>query len=249
MKLSILLSVTFFLASSVANKAAGKYQILFFYQLYRLQVDANGLDNSQMAPGCAKNGVACDLKDFFNHVCVIKKEPRRGADGEFENLKPGEKPVIVDFPDFFSKPDWKLIGDGADLGVFTTVIDKSGFQGSVKNENIFKDWKRDATFTNVMDTAQDIGLKAIAKLRADGKEPENDRISKIKSALKAHADARRSGQAGKISEAFEKYMHGKGFTIVYTDPIERPPVPGYRKIDTDRTIGENKDKPGFNKVE
>lgn len=106
---------------------------------------------------------------------------------------------------------------GADLGVFATEIDKSGFKGSVRNNKIFKDWNRDNTFANVMDKAQDIGLKAIAKLRADGKEPENDRISKIKSALKAHADARRFNQAGKISEAFENYMRPKGsvlFTLI-----------------------------------
>ncbi|UKZ59240.1 uncharacterized protein TrAtP1_000558 [Trichoderma atroviride] len=76
--------------------------------------------------------------------------------------------------------------------------------------------------------AQGLGLKAIAKLRADGKEPNNDRISKIKSALKAHADARRFDQAGKISRAFEKYMRGKGFSVVYTDLIERAPPPPYQ---------------------
>jgi hypothetical protein len=53
---------------------------------------------------------------------------------------------------------------GADLGVFATEIDKSGFKGSVRNNKIFKDWNRDNTFANVMDKAQDIGLKAIAKL-------------------------------------------------------------------------------------
>lgn len=44
-------------------------------------------------------------------------------------------------------------------------------------------------------------------------------------------------------------MRGKGFSVVYTDLIEWPPVPGYRKIDTDKTIGENKNKAGFNKVD
>ncbi|KAM0485987.1 hypothetical protein ACHAPX_000685 [Trichoderma viride] len=117
------------------------------------------------------------MEGFFNQVCKIEREPERDASGRFKELDPGEKPVIVNVPDF-SKPDWKLIGDGADLGVFATEIDKSGFKGLVRNNKIFKDWNGVDTFANVMDTAQDIGLKAIAKLRADGKEPGNDRISK-----------------------------------------------------------------------
>ncbi|KAL7902432.1 hypothetical protein HDV63DRAFT_399508 [Trichoderma sp. SZMC 28014] len=248
MKLSILLVTAFFLASSIANKAAGKYQILFFYELYQLEVEANGVGNSQIAPGCAKNGVACDMKDFFNHICVIEKRPEKDANGDFIKPKGGGKPVIVNDPDF-SKPNWNLIGDGADLGIFSTEIDKSDFRGSVTNNKIFKGWSKVSNFANVMDTAQDIGLKAIAKLRADGKEPGNDRINKITSVLKAHADARRFDQAGHICKAFEEYMKGKGFSVVYTDPIERPPVPGYRKIDTDETIADNQNKAGFDKVE
>lgn len=41
-------------------------------------------------------------------------------------------------------------------------------------------------------------------------------------------------------------MVKKGITVAYTDPIERPAVPGYRKIDADQTISNNQDKAGFN---
>jgi hypothetical protein len=45
-------------------------------------------------------------------------------------------------------------------------------------------------------------------------------------------------------------MEKKWLTAVYTDPIEIPPVPGYRKVDTDQTIRDNKAKVGLtDKVE
>lgn len=44
-------------------------------------------------------------------------------------------------------------------------------------------------------------------------------------------------------------MSGGGFSAAYTDPIERPPVPGYRKIDADQTIRDNTGRMGFDKVE
>ncbi|KAE8372198.1 hypothetical protein BDV26DRAFT_298086 [Aspergillus bertholletiae] len=97
--------------------------------------------------------------------------------------------------------------------------------------------------------ADDIGRKAIAKLNADGRKPADDRINKIIAALKTHADTRRYEQAENIVKAFKKKLDGRGFTIVYTDPIERPPVPGYRKIDAERTIEVNKGAKSFQKVE
>ena len=39
------------------------------------------------------------------------------------------------------------------------------------------------------------------------------------------------------------------FSMACTDPIERPPVPGYRKIDADQTIRDNTDRAGFDKLE
>lgn len=43
--LTILLAAT----SAVANKLAGKYQALFFYHVYRLDVEAYGLANCHLA--------------------------------------------------------------------------------------------------------------------------------------------------------------------------------------------------------
>ncbi|KAJ5705768.1 hypothetical protein N7536_001457 [Penicillium majusculum] len=64
--------------------------------------------------------------------------------------------------------------------------------------------------------------------------------------LKTHADARRYDQAEKIATDFKKELATKGYTAAYTDPIERPPVPDYRKIDADQTISDNEDAAGFN---
>lgn len=44
-------------------------------------------------------------------------------------------------------------------------------------------------------------------------------------------------------------MTKKKFSVAYTDLIERPPVPGYWKIDVDKTISDTKGKAGFDKVE
>jgi hypothetical protein len=243
-----LLFITVFLAAGVtANKVAGKYQVLFFYQLYRLEVEAFGLQVSRMAPGCAKNGVVCDMEAFMKEVCETKLGPEFGAD-----KKPIRDPntghvILFDKPDL-DKVDWTRIGEGADLDVFATEFDKSGFMGKLKNAKIFKDWNQDNNFKSVMMEAEDIGTKAIAQLKKDGK-PADDRLDKMMAALKTHADARRYDQAQYILEEFSKYIANKGFTVAYTDPIERPPVPGYRKIDTDRTISDNQGKAGFDKVE
>ncbi|GIJ88327.1 hypothetical protein Asppvi_007247 [Aspergillus pseudoviridinutans] len=246
-----LLFIAVFLAAGVtANQVAGKFQALFFYQLYRLEVDAHGLANSRMAPGCAKAGVVCNLEEFMKEVCKIKTELPRDANGKFIKPPKGQKANLVNVPDF-SKVNWGHIGEGENLNVFSDEIDSSGFKGDFINKNIFKGWgdKKD-TFANVMSEAEDIGVKAIAKLNADGRQPADDRVNKMIAALKTHGDARRYDQALKITKAFEEEMTRKGFTVAYTDPIERPPVPGYRKIDADRTISDNQGNAGFNdKVE
>ncbi|QKX54055.1 uncharacterized protein TRUGW13939_01138 [Talaromyces rugulosus] len=243
-----LLFITIFLAAGVtANKVAGKYQVLFFYQLYRLEVEAFGLEVSRMAPGCAKNGVVCDMEAFMKEICIIDRKPKFGADKKPIMIPNTNRPEIFDYPDL-NKVDWARIGEGADLDVFATEFDKSGFMGKLENAKIFKGWNQESTFKNVMTEAEVIGTKAIAQLKKDGK-PADDRSNKMIAALKTHADARRYDQAQNILEGFSKYMGGKRFTIVYTDPIERPPVPGYRKIDVDRTISDNQGRAGFNKVE
>ncbi|GFF29545.1 hypothetical protein IFM61606_10377 [Aspergillus udagawae] len=241
-----LLFIAVFLAAGVtANQVAGKFQALFFYQLYRLEVDAHGLANSRMAPGCAKAGVVCSMEEFMKEVCKTKIEPERDANGNIIKPPKGQKPNLVNVPDL-SKVDWARVGEGADLDVFSTEFDKSGFKGDFVNKKIFKDWSQKDTFENVMSEAEDIGTKAIAKLNADGRQPAGDRVNKMTTALKTHADARRYDQAQKITKAFENEMQKKGITVAYTDPIERPPVPGYRKIDADQTISNNQDKAGFN---
>lgn len=246
-----LLFIAVFLAAGVtANQVAGKFQALFFYQLYRLEVDAHGLANSRMAPGCAKAGVVCSMEEFMKEVCKVKIEPERDASGNIIRPPKGQKPNLVNVPDL-SRVDWARVGEGADLDVFSTEFDRSGFKGDFVNKKIFKGWgDTQSTFANVMSEAEDIGLKAIAKLNADGRQPADDRVNKMIAALKTHGDARRYDQALKITKAFEEEMTRKGFTVAYTDPIERPPVPGYRKIDADRTVSDNQGNAGFNdKVE
>ncbi|KAF7157660.1 hypothetical protein CNMCM5623_002034 [Aspergillus felis] len=241
-----LLFIAVFLAAGVtANQVAGKFQALFFYQLYRLEVDAHGLANSRMAPGCAKAGVVCNMEEFMKEVCKIKIEPERDANGKIIKPPKGQKPNLVNVPDF-SRVGWGRVGEGENLNVFSDEFDRSGFKGDFINKNIFKDWSQDDNFKNVMSEAEDIGVKAIAKLNADGRQPADDRVNKMIAALKTHGDARRYDQAQKIIKAFEEDMKKKGVTVAYTDPIERPPVPGYRKIDADRTISNNQGKAGFN---
>ncbi|KAF7585363.1 hypothetical protein BBP40_011115 [Aspergillus hancockii] len=216
-----------FLAAGVtANQAAGKFQVLFFYQLCRLEVDVHGLANSRMAPGCAKSGVVCDMEAFIKEVCNSTLKPERDRDGEIIR-EPSGKPNLLKDPDF-DKIGWAHIGEGADPNVFSTEFGKSGFKGLMDNAKIFKRWDQKDNFET---------------------EPADDRFNKITAALKTHTDARRYDQAQKITEKFESEMEKKGFSVTYTDPIERPPVPGYKKIDTDQTISNNKAKAGFDKVE
>ncbi|EEP79267.1 predicted protein [Uncinocarpus reesii 1704] len=243
-----LLFMTVFLAAGVtANKAAAKYQALFFYQLYRLEVDAHGLANSRMAPGCVKAGGVCDLEAFIKEVCTVKKKPKRDASGNIIRL-PNGKPELLMEPDL-AKIVWAHVGEGADLDVFSTEFDKSGFSGNFDNTKIFKGWNQKDTFETVMTEAADIGTKAIAKLKAEGREPADDRVNKMIAALKTHGDARRYDQARMITTAFQNEMNKRRFTAALTAPIERPPVPGYRKIDAVQTISDNAGRAGFQKIE
>ncbi|KAE8140451.1 hypothetical protein BDV38DRAFT_239720 [Aspergillus pseudotamarii] len=242
--LPLLFLVVFLAPGVVANVVAGKWQALFFYQLYRLEVEAHGLASSRMAPGCAKAGVVCDMKAFMKEISIVKKVRELDANG-----KPIQPIKIVDDPDF-GKVNWAQLGEGADLEAFGTEFDKVGFKGRISNVRVFKDWKQKDSFATVMSEAEDIALKAIAKLKADGKEPADDRFNKMTAALKTHGDARRYDQAQKIAKDFEEKMTKLGgFSVAYTDPIERPPVPGYRKIDADQTISDNTGRVGFDKVE
>lgn len=243
-----LLFLTIFLAAGVtANKAAAKYQLLFFYELYRVEVDAFGLKNTRMAPDCVKDGAVCDLKAFVKEVCKVNdKALQYDANGK-PIKQPNGRPIFVTQPDF-SKVDWENIGDGEDLKKFTEEFGKSGFMGDVFNDKIFKGWNKVDNFANVMDEANDIGEKAIDQLKKDGKG-DNDHLKRMTAALEVHYNARRADQAEKINKAFEVYMKKNKFDVKYTGLIERPPVSGYRKIDAGETINANKNKVGFGKVE
>ncbi|KAB8244830.1 hypothetical protein BDV35DRAFT_394518 [Aspergillus flavus] len=171
-----LLFLAVFLAPGVmANVVAGKWQALFFYQLYRIEVEAHGLENSRMAPGCAKAGVVCDMKAFMKEVSIVKKVRALDANGVV--IKPVK---IVDDPDW-DKVNWAQIGEGANLETVAIEFDKDSFE-------------------TVMSEAEDIATKAIAKLKADGREPADDRFNKMTAALKTHGDARRYDQAQKIAK-------------------------------------------------
>ena len=52
--------------------------------------------------------------------------------------------------------------------------------------------------------------------------------------------------AQSITAEFVRFLEGKGFTAVLTDPIEKPPLPTHQEWDTNTTISENQGKDGFN---
>ncbi|KFZ04301.1 hypothetical protein V502_10254 [Pseudogymnoascus sp. VKM F-4520 (FW-2644)] len=227
-----------FAASGMANEAAGKWQLLFFYNLYRYQVDALGLSGSLMAPGCSQKGIVCDLESFVKEVSKVKREPPRGANGMVIPQPKGQKATILSIPDF-NTVDWNGIGDGATFNQakFDSEMDKVGFTGLVINSKIYKGWKEKDTFATAMDKAQSIALAARDKLQTDGKPISNDRFQAVQRALEIHANARRYDQAKKIVELFTTYAEGKGITVVMEDvAISRPPVPPYTKIDVERTV-------------
>ncbi|KAK2590719.1 hypothetical protein QQS21_011590 [Conoideocrella luteorostrata] len=220
-------------AATTANLLAGKYKALFFYQLYRLEVDAHGLSNSRVAPNCAKAGVVCDMEAFMKEIC--------------KPVHPKGAPKGVKVPDF-SKVNWASIGEGADIDIFSAEFDKTGFKGDVYDDKVFKGWGTGlSSFEKVMNEAENIGIDALNKLKSEGRQPADDRDSKIKAALKVHADARRCDLAKAITDAFK--MEFAGWNIEYTGPIERLPVPGYYKIDTHETINSNQGQVGFSNVE
>lgn len=96
-----------------------------------------------------------------------------------------------------------------------------------------------------MGEAEKIITNAISKLKADGREPDKVVTNRMLAALQAHANTRRCDQAQKITKKFTDFMQAKGFSVVLTDPIERPPVPAYKQIDVEKTISDNQGKAGF----
>lgn len=215
---------------------AGKYQALFFYHVYRLDVEAYGLADCHLASLCAKDGTPCNLEQFMRRISKIKPQ------------KPTARGKTPGSPDF-SKVNWARIGEGSDLFVLRDEIDKSGFSGAVYNEKLFQNW--DATkdrFDTVMEEARKIATNAIEKFKADGRKLPDNRIDIIERALETHANARCADLANHTVADFEKFANANRISVRYTDYIEREPVEGYRKIDVDRIIEEKKDKPNFDSL-
>jgi hypothetical protein len=240
--------LVFLAVVATANKLAGKYQALFFYHIYRLDVDAYGLENCHMAPGCRKNNGVCDLEAFMRYISAIKENVVLDSKGDpIKNPETGKFEYVMN-PDF-DEVDWGNIDEGDEkLENFSTEIDKSGFQGSVYNEKIFKDWgSTQNSFNNVMSKAEEITTNAISQIRADGREPDKDRTQRLLTALKTHANARRCDQAQVVTQKFVDFMtnKGKGYTVALTT-INEPPIPQYDRIDVDQTILDNQGKAGFN---
>jgi len=243
--LLLLWIVVFFAADSSAGRIVSKFHSLTNFRIYLESAERFGVANSRMSPNCQSNGAVCNIRSYFEHVTMVKFGPERGLNGEIIIPPNGGSPKIVKFPNF-DKTNWALIGDGSDMDVFSNEIDKSGFSGQVDNKKIFKGWNKPNTYTNVMAETRDILTEIRAKYVADGK-PLSKRWFGIIDSLQILADGRRCDMALRIVAAFETEF--KGWEIVKTDPIKRPYVPSYQKIDTDQTISRNRGKLGFEKVE
>lgn len=231
----VLILILFFAPGALPSLIAGKYQALFYYHLYRLEIDAFGTKDLNMAHLCSKTETPCNLEQFMKHVSTYKndntKKPGRG----------GEPGMVPDY----GKVDWLKVRDGDDLQAFATELGKSGFNGGFNMQYLFKTPVDDRN-ENCFREAEKIALRSIAKLKEDGKDiANNERIKKMQLALQTHADARRCDQAKHINQAFEKYMKGIGLSVSYTEEIVRPPVEGYPQVEMARTIQEHKGKANF----
>ncbi|EEA27405.1 hypothetical protein TMatcc_004307 [Talaromyces marneffei ATCC 18224] len=242
--LSSLFLMAFFAAVATANRLAGMYQALFFYQVYRLDVDANGLENCHMAPSCRLNNDVCDLETFMRKVSLVKPKPL------FFNGEPVIDPATnrqFDFNDpDFDQVNWDLVGEGDDLGIFTTEMQKSDFKGDIKNDVLFKDWGGQNSFDGVMSKAEEITKNAISKLNVDGREPAQGVINRMLAAIQTHATARQIDLMKSLTSELTLFLQLNGFSAVLTDPIEKPPIATYQELDIDGTIRENQGKTGFN---
>lgn len=69
---------------------------------------------------------------------------------------------------------------------------------------LFKGWSKADNFKNVMNKAYIIAINALEKLQADGREPADNRMTKLLASLQTHSDAQRYDQATKIVEKFKR---------------------------------------------
>jgi hypothetical protein len=235
----VFLLTVLFAAGAMANKAAGKWQLLFFYQVYRYQADALGIVNTEMAVDCSViKGVAavCDMKGFVKKVCVSNKIPKR--DSKNKVITPVQ--LFMD-PDFDSV-DWDAIGDGETFNhdKFSSEMDRVNFSGGVKNEIIFKGWGNTlGSFATAMDAAVRVVEKAQAELASKEQPISNARYQALVDALEVHANVRRYDQATQLLKQFGTWAAAKGYTVQLGDEISRSHVPPYRQIDSEAMVREN----------
>jgi len=106
MLLYIFFLAVLFASGGMANLAVGKWQILFYYYIYRYQADALGFTNTEMTVNCGNNGAVCNMKSFIKNVCVSDKIAKRDSKGKVILLV--QLFIYLDFDSI----DWNGIGDG-----------------------------------------------------------------------------------------------------------------------------------------
>ncbi|GAM37457.1 hypothetical protein EIK77_000611 [Talaromyces pinophilus] len=76
------------------------------------------------------------------------------------------------------------------------------------NTKLFRGWSKPDNFKNVMNEVYNIATNAPEKLKADGRELADDRMTKLLASLQTHSDAWCYDQAIKIVEKFKKMLPG-----------------------------------------
>ncbi|KAH7310190.1 hypothetical protein BKA65DRAFT_559208 [Rhexocercosporidium sp. MPI-PUGE-AT-0058] len=184
-----------------------------------------------------KEGNPCDLKSFVKKVCQIDtKVPIRGPDGKV--IQPVQFSISPDF----DSVDWNGIGDGKDFNQdkFAKEMDRVSFHGLMLNSVLFKGWSGGVSFNSAMGEAERIALKAQAQLTKNGQPVSNDRYLALQKALQIHGNARRLDGAIRLLNNFDKWNKQRNYEIHLGDEISRPPVPPYRKLDSEAMITANR---------
>ncbi|KAL5331342.1 hypothetical protein ACEPPN_000872 [Leptodophora sp. 'Broadleaf-Isolate-01'] len=230
-----------FVGSSMANAAAGKWQLLFFYQVYQYQAAALGVTNSLMAIGCSDPPAVCNLKDFIKYTTTRTRTLPVKDPTTKKPLKDSAGKPLTYISNNWAVVDWDAIGDGDtfDEDKFSSEMDKANFKGGMENAKIFKT-EPQKSFSGVMGEAEKIFVAAAAKLTANGLPKSNSFSAEVISALDIHADARRADQAILIVENFKNWAKDNGVKEVLGEEIERTGVPTYQLLDAQKTIDQNK---------
>lgn len=98
-----------------------------------------------MASGYRLNNGVCDFETFMRDISLITKQPQFGSDKRPTRDAAGNI-IKIKRPDL-DVVDWELIGEGDDLDIFTTEMNKSKFSGDIKNNVLFKDWSKRTSLT------------------------------------------------------------------------------------------------------